>query len=274
MPDEPSLRSLQNCPICGSLDIADEYSRPDQDLGTLRLMRCHVCGIVFLNPRLSHDAIVELENTSPVYSVNEEYVDATVSELERMIDLLGSYASDHEHLLDIGCNRGFLLEAARRRGWTPLGVEISPVAVAEAERLFSGLTIHTGELASLPRNRSFDLITCWHVLEHTTDPIALLEDILRRLSNHGVLAIQVPSYTFFNEFISSGREVSLVCSVHNFYFTESSLRSILIRCGFDIVASIEQRDDLMLTVIARPSTRMSQVLRRAISRVFPWPFST
>ena len=82
-------------------------------------------------------------------------------------------------VLDVGCGRGFLLDAFRRRGWTVEGTEMSAASSAHAREVL-GIPVHVGPLESLDLPaESFDAATLWHVLEHVTSPASLLAGIGR-----------------------------------------------------------------------------------------------
>lgn len=72
-------------------------------------------------------------------------------------------------LLDVGCGTGEFLRLARDSGWDVAGTELSSHGAAVAAK--AGLPVFTGEIweAGYP-SAHFDLVTCWHVLEHVTDP--------------------------------------------------------------------------------------------------------
>ncbi|MEA2169857.1 MAG: hypothetical protein QOF76_3157 [Solirubrobacteraceae bacterium] len=83
-------------------------------------------------------------------------------------------------VVELGCGDGALLAALARRGWRGLtGFELSPTAAA----LAAGLGVATVEAYDgerVPRDDgAFDLAIVSHVLEHVTDPQALLAEAAR-----------------------------------------------------------------------------------------------
>ncbi|MBX6312574.1 MAG: methyltransferase domain-containing protein [Isosphaeraceae bacterium] len=95
-------------------------------------------------------------------------------------------------VLDVGCGTGWVLSRFRQRGevaWA-IGVDPSPVALARARRYGEG-GLARGDARSLPfADRSFDMVTCFDVLQHLDaggDRQALRE--LRRVLRPGGLAL-------------------------------------------------------------------------------------
>jgi 2-polyprenyl-3-methyl-5-hydroxy-6-metoxy-1,4-benzoquinol methylase len=238
------VQKLASCPVCAGLRLAHVFTVPDvlHPHGELRLERCCSCGIVVLNPRLAPRATLAVEDASTFYAMTDSEIDALLRELDRLVEGLENSVVRRGTLLDIGCNRGLLLEAARRRGWSVVGVELSSVA-AERARLDFGLTVH-GTLDEL-RGQTFDLIVGWHVLEHTPDAGAFLRHAAQFLEIDGIMALQVPSFAALGAFVERSMFTSLVCAVHNFYFEPATLANVIAAAGLTVVELRE--DDIMLT---------------------------
>lgn len=253
-----AVEQLTACPICQATGAELVLTQPDGYLPELRLHRCPGCQSIYLNPRLTADAIVAVENESEVYSFGREVAEAWITGgLTGLVTHLEGYLSTRgRHLLDIGCNRGLLMEAARRRGWHVTGVEIAPEAANRARREY-GHTVYAS-LAEVSANARFDLITAWHVLEHTLDPVSLLRQAANLLVPGGVLAVQVPAYECLDEYRRREQVGSLLCSVHNFYFSSANIQPVLARSGLQVRHIDLDPVALLLTAICtRPDERVS-----------------
>jgi SAM-dependent methyltransferase len=140
-------------------------------------------------------------------------------------------------VLDVGCGRGFLLDAFRRRGWTVEGTEMSTASSAHAREVLR-IPVHVGPLEGLglPAG-SFDAVTLWHVLEHVTTPVALLEEIHRLLRPDGVLLVSVPNFGSPEARATGPGWFHLDVPRHLVHFTPATLDAALRDSGFDPVAS-------------------------------------
>jgi SAM-dependent methyltransferase len=208
----------------------------------LTLERCLTCELVLLNPRLTERAIEKIAYASIVHEIGSTEVDEHLRALDGVLERLEASVTRRGNLLDVGCNRGFLLEAARRRGWNVVGVELSDAAASRARRDF-GLTVH--RTLDAVGHEQFDLIVVWHVLEHTLEPVEVLRNTSSLLAPEGIFAIQVPSFEELTTFIDRGMFSSLVCAVHNFYFERDSLTNAIATAGLTVVDVVEE--DMMLT---------------------------
>jgi 2-polyprenyl-3-methyl-5-hydroxy-6-metoxy-1,4-benzoquinol methylase len=266
-----AVEPVEHCPACGGTGSTPLLRQPDRFVAShwLGLAKCLACDFVYLEGRLTLESNRQLENVNTVYQMTPEVAEEKIGILTGMVASLEGHAPRRGRLLDIGCNRGLLMEAARRRGWQAVGVELSPVAAQRAREDY-GHEVHPtlDDVEALDR---FDLAVAWHVLEHTADPVAFLGQVARLLRPDGVLAIQVPSFDYLDEFRSRSMITHLVCAVHNLYFTEATLAAVLVRSGLVPISGGNSPGDLTLTMIcARPhaaltaSRRTEQDLRSRI----------
>lgn len=79
------------------------------------------------------------------------------------------------NILDIGTASGFLLEEAKKLGFEPYGVELSEYSSSIAKKKFGDERIYNGILENAPFEENFfDLITMCDFLEHSQNPINIL----------------------------------------------------------------------------------------------------
>lgn len=249
--------TLVRCPICNYTKSELVITQPDNFIPVLYIKKCSRCGVIYLSPRLILSSIISIEDKNEVYNFSPALAQPQIDILVTVVDWLEkNYVKiPGRRLLDIGCSRGLLMEAARRQGWQVSGVEISP-EYAQRARDDYGLTVYS-RLDEVPTAQKFDLISAWHVLEHTHEPVKFLQQAAKKLTSGGILAIQVPSFDYVDEFRQRDQLSGLLCAVHNFYFTAENIRFVLKTAGLKIIEIIDDPDHLLLTAICTKSAAFS-----------------
>lgn len=110
-------------------------------------------------------------------------------EVENITEKLAS-AKPSLRILDIGCRTGdFLLHWDDKHDRQ--GVELNSHNAEVARK--RGLTVHCDFIENIDFEQSFDVITCYALLEHIASPNKLLDKITSLLSDGGILVILIPS---------------------------------------------------------------------------------
>jgi 2-polyprenyl-3-methyl-5-hydroxy-6-metoxy-1,4-benzoquinol methylase len=100
--------------------------------------------------------------------------------------------------LDAGCGEGFVAELLLRQmpGLELTGFDFNPDAVEIAKAKNPGATFITASIFDLPfDDNRFDVVGCFEVLEHLTDPRQALKELMR-VAGRAVI-ISVPHEPFF-----------------------------------------------------------------------------
>ena len=110
-----------------------------------------------------------------------------ISMIERAIGARGG------SLLDVGCGAGEVLAAARDRGWRTQGVEPEGTGAEVARARGLDVVVATLKESGLPE-RSYDVVSAFHVLEHLPDSRAFLGSLARGLVRAGAVVVEVPNW--------------------------------------------------------------------------------
>lgn len=108
--------------------------------------------------------------------------------------------STARRILDVGCaERRFGALLKERLGAEVWGIEYEPAAAIKAsERLDRVLIGDALALVQTLESEKFDCITVLDVLEHLSDPFALLEGVKRVLTRDGCLVLSVPNVLYIS----------------------------------------------------------------------------
>ena len=135
-------------------------------------------------------------------------------------------------LLDIGCGSGELLNGMRRLGWEAEGTDSDPKAVEIARG--KSLKVHLcGTPAELQlASGTFDAVVMSHVIEHLSDPLALLRESHRLLNPGGSLVIVTPNGRSLGHRFYGANWRGLDPPRHLHVFSPQSMRVLLGEAGF------------------------------------------
>ncbi|MGY0652271.1 class I SAM-dependent methyltransferase [Luteimonas sp. A537] len=96
-----------------------------------------------------------------------------------------------EHLLEIGCGRGYFLRSLEGGVKSATGLEFNEDAIRE--KVTSADVLHTSIEDIATKGGRFDIVCAFHVLEHVTDPRFFIEQALACLNDHGTLIFSTPN---------------------------------------------------------------------------------
>lgn len=166
------------------------------------------------------------------------------------IDVVRAHAPSGRWL-DIGCSYGWFLQHIRVARFEPFGVEPSPTACSKAREAF-GPSVALGEfpaaLAEGGLPSTFDVVSSMDVLEHIQSPGSFLDAARELCAEGGVFLLKVPSnegllFRAFSMLSTRRRHAALgrMWQVdfnypHWHYYSPESLRCLLARHGFEVIA--------------------------------------
>ena len=106
-----------------------------------------------------------------------------------------------KRVLDVGCGRGFYLQALTSFSFISQihGIDINKdyLRVAKEHGTDKRIKIQQGSIYELPYPDSyFDMIICSEVMEHLDDEKKGLQELRRILKKDGILLVTVPNYNF------------------------------------------------------------------------------
>jgi 2-polyprenyl-3-methyl-5-hydroxy-6-metoxy-1,4-benzoquinol methylase len=229
--DDPQVLTPSRRPPGEPVDLQTVFRSAGDEPLQDRLVRCRRCRLVYVSPRLRPELILSGYESA----VDEGFVSQAPQRertFARCLDRIEKHAMPPgRRVLDVGAAGGSFLAEARKRGYEPSGCEPSEWMCAFARDHY-GLEIQPGTIDDLVRDDgSVDLLSMWDVLEHTTDPTAVLQKAHRLLAPGGVLALSVPDYGSWAA-RAMGRRWVFLLTVHLYYFTRKTLAEMLRKTGY------------------------------------------
>ena len=229
-----------HCPVCGSAEASTIVEFPE-----LRFGRCTGCGLIYkdqeergLRARLSkkYDADYFIHGSA-------QYLKRwahRVAKCRRQLLMCLEFAPHAERMLDVGCSAGYVLAAADSLGLTPTGIDITAYTTKLAKD--RGYASATASLTELPfADRSFDIVTAKHTLEHVDVPKRGVSELFRVLKPGGVVLVVVPDAAYWRvgSAPKSGKyfKPEGLGWQHHVYYGVPQLTRALTDAGFEVVSN-------------------------------------
>ncbi len=237
------------CDFCQSPDWRIVYQVQDSP----RLMEvgvCQRCGLVQSQPGLYNPKGRTVSLSSGADWGNVRHGKGL--RLKAAVPLLDSLLpwNNIHRVLDVGSNRGDFvrwLGETKKSVSQVVGVEPDATIVDNYKDCLL-LQLHLGRFENvvLPKN-SFDLVYCFHTLEHADSAAAMLQQISSLIKKDGYLFLEVPNIDLIKDDIIVEE---LFIDKHRFHFNRSLLCAYLVYLGFKVSYGADSNDMFNITLVA------------------------
>lgn len=247
------------CRICGTTEFKPLWKGIDRfyfHRGEFDLYECRGCGLIFVYPFMTDEALGEYypkdyysyENaeTAPEKTPRSSSWGRRLRHPLRSLNaliysrLLGQNADitlpAGSTVLDVGCGDGSYLLKKKGEGCRCFGVDISEDALKRLKARDPQAVTFCGPLWKAGfAVGSFDMVRLSHTLEHIPDIELLAEEALRLLKPAGFLSVQVPNSASLSFAIFRKYWVHLDTPRHVYVFSMKNLRKFFESRGFEVV---------------------------------------
>jgi SAM-dependent methyltransferase len=138
--------------------------------------------------------------------------------------------------LDVGCAIGTFSNVAKRRGWEVTGIDINEGSAGYCrEKLGMDVVAGSFDDADFPQD-FFDVVLMNDLLEHVPSPTKTLKKAHKYMKMGGIIFIVTPKIDSFMAKVSRSRWLHLKPNEHLFYFSSGTIKRLLEKIGFSVVA--------------------------------------
>jgi 2-polyprenyl-3-methyl-5-hydroxy-6-metoxy-1,4-benzoquinol methylase len=237
------IEEIKSCPICGKENFEKYINCIDNTVSkeNFDIVACKNCSFKFTNPRPNEEEIRKYYKSETYIShtntkkglVAKLYQLVRKQTLKNKLKLLNKLKKNKGSILDVGCGTGMFLEICKNDGWNIEGIEPDEDARKIAEKQL-GRTLESNILNSL-KEKSFDIITMWHVLEHIHKLNETIKWVNKRLNPNGYLIIAVPNYKSKDAQIYQENWAAYDLPRHLYHFSKESLKELMQKNDFEIL---------------------------------------
>ncbi|MCX8080293.1 MAG: class I SAM-dependent methyltransferase [Bacteroidia bacterium] len=214
----------KNCLICNSTNLT-----PYSIYYAKGLIKCRNCSFVFME-KLPTEEELKSHYETYSYAVDRFVSPLTIESYNALLDEFEKFRKTNQ-ILDIGCGTGYFLIEAQKRGWKTHGTEYSPKAIEILKE--KGIEPHYGKISNIKfADESFDVITCFEVLEHLSNPNEDIKHIHRLLRINGLFYCTTPNFNSIIRYYLKTDYDIIEYPEHLCYFTKRTLNLLMTRNGF------------------------------------------
>jgi SAM-dependent methyltransferase len=224
----------RHCPTCTGeqmrtlLESSDRYHGRKQ---IYRLLRCASCSAVWLDSPPNPEEMGQHYTADYHRAIVAAGEGAAVSRWKDQVKLIAKYKFGGA-ILDIGCSSGGFLSTMKGSAWRLYGIEMEE-STAQRARANTGAEVFVGNATDAPfAPASFDVITCFDVLEHVYDPRQFLNKCLQWLKPGGIFYSMMPNIDSWEAGVFGSQWYGLELPRHLSHFSPQSRRHLMTEIGF------------------------------------------
>lgn len=218
---------IENCLICNGPVDGPVFKD---------LMHCSDCSFLMKqNPSDRNKLKEHLKNFLLSAAIKPAVEQRRLGKANNMLNELEKHSKIGK-IYDLGAASGFVLKAARDRGWEIDGNEISVAAVNDAKSKYN-IDLRYGFFDEFKyEDDSYDTVHMWNALEHTLNPKNVIDITHKMLKKGGFAYIRVPHKTI--NIVKGWYEAD-----HMVEFTEKSLDKLMTTSGFEKIFLVRHPED-------------------------------
>jgi SAM-dependent methyltransferase len=207
------------------------------------LVRCTVCGLVFINPRPAKDEMAqyypgEYRPRKTIETLQRERRKKKYSRERNYYFFRNPWYIDFpagSKVLDIGCGSGELMLLLEQLRCETYGIDVDDITGTYLRDTLN-LNVETRDIdnGSPFRDEFFDNVIMRHSLEHFHNPLRVLQEVKRIMKPEGLLIIGVPNLDSVVAKLTGTYWKDLDIPRHLFHFTPVTIDALVRRAGFSL----------------------------------------
>ncbi|MDA3778779.1 MAG: class I SAM-dependent methyltransferase [Bacteroidales bacterium] len=229
------------CPLCSSSKTkfylkSKDYFVLNGNSPDFQIHCCDSCKNCFTIPYMTNEELSAYypEDYNPYKSFSS--FGGFLQKLKSLKDIRiikNKLREEDKSILEIGAGSGMFLNLLKQHYNNIDGVEPSKSGVDYAKTQFN-IDLEYTYFEEYEFKKKYDLIIAFHVLEHFTDPISILNKISINLSKDGLLFIKVPRMDSWAANIFGPFWHGYDLPRHRFHFSKNGLIELLKKNNFQI----------------------------------------
>jgi len=232
------------CSVCGHTDTTPVLELPALPLTEVFINQpglnglgetdqslhcCSKCGHAQLQHVLDQ-SLLYANKSGYEFRSSQSYTGRKTAEFFKQFLLSLNFKSTYDCILEVGCNDAYLLKELKPLAHQLIGVD--PILHGHEHQINDDkVTVYGEFFESCMINESPDLVICKDVIEHVTDPKALIQELVQVANKNSLFLIQVPIWDKLIE----NYNFDHVFHQHLNYFSLASFNTLLESLGCTLI---------------------------------------
>lgn len=174
-----------------------------------------------------------------------------------------------KRVLDVGCGEGYGANILARQAKEIVAIDRHKKTIQQAQRKYSlpNLSFNVQDVEQLSKYtpETFDVVCCFHVIEHLKEPTRLLLDIGKLLSESGILLISTP-----NRHSPFRSATGIEWPYHEREYAVDEFRKLLLSCFKNVTLYALQASEKVQQFQNIRAQYVQQIFRWDILRMRQW----
>lgn len=199
-----------------------------------RILKCVRCGLIFSSPILSFEKQASFYKES--LCNYKDQIPYLIKTYMKIIEEIKGDLPKNPKVLEVGCGNGFFIKALVDLNLTKnvFGVEPSAKMILQTDSwLKNKIKINVFKSNLFPKKNSFDLICCFHTLDHMVDPNEFIKSAFSMLKENGYVIVVVHDTQGLSVKIF-GENSAIFDIEHIYLFNKKNLREIFLLNNFKV----------------------------------------
>jgi len=246
-----NYKNINNCPICNQESFTDFLECIDYTVSKdkFNIVSCDSCGFHFTNPIPIESEIGDYYKSESYIShsstnkglINKIYHKVRNYTLKQKVKLIERLSLGKNHL-DIGAGTGHFINATSQAGFNSFGLEPDEDARNLAVKSFN-VNIQPLEQIHKLEDKSMDVITMWHVLEHVYELQNDLKKITSLLKENGVMIVAVPNMNSYDAKKYKEFWAAYDLPIHLYHFVPNDIRNLFGQFNMEVAEILPMKFD-------------------------------
>jgi len=246
------------CKLCRSCRVKSKYK-----LGFLMVGQCEDCHFTFVTSDVGDHELLQMYSSKDAVAYLATRENRQSVKFKKRLSEIGKLYKGQVvglHLCDVGCGVGDFCYLASRNGINAVGIDISEPAIKLARERYGEYAeyynVNIDDMVQ-SKNRVFDVVTLWDVIEHCKDPHKIIAYCKTLVKKDGFICINTPNCdSLYDKLADVAYRLNLQVSrkmlkqrystAHLQLWTQSTLKKLLRYYDLEVVISKRIRELTMV----------------------------